>query len=376
MRVAETASVASRIEQAFQSASSSTGTSFDYLLKTAQRESSMNPTAKARTSSATGLFQFIESTWLETLKEAGPKHGLDKFADQIKRTKSGRYYVSNPRAEQEILDLRKDPKVAALMAGALTQKNSDQLSRKIGREPSDGELYMAHFLGATGASRLINAVDSNPDLRADALFGKQARANKPIFYHRNGSPRSMTEVYDVIVSKHDAVNMIATVTGQGGRAPKVSGLTQVATLPTAKPTDNVGVPIARPDLSLFADVQTGEAEQTQVAFANKAAQASEDAPVVDRATRRIASAFKATETVNPFEALFRNDNGSEQVQVNARLTSAFAAVEESAYSRLSNNGSKLAIQELAMAQDGIPLDLTRFLTLDDRWEQRDLLPPA
>ncbi len=89
MRVADTASIASRIELAFQSASTSTGTSFDYLVKTAARESSFNPTAKARTSSATGLFQFIESTWLETMKEAGPKHGLEKYSDQIQRSKSG-----------------------------------------------------------------------------------------------------------------------------------------------------------------------------------------------------------------------------------------------------------------------------------------------
>lgn len=356
MRVAETASVASRIEQAFQSASSSTGTSFDYLLKTAQRESSMNPTAKARTSSATGLFQFIESTWLETVKEAGPKHGLENYADQIKRSRSGKYYVSDARVKQEILDLRKDPQISALMAGALTQKNADQLSRKIGRPPSDGELYMAHFLGATGASRLINAMESSPDMRADAVFSKQARANKPIFYHRNGTPRSMEEVYNVIVSKHDAVTMIANVSDTG-RQPKVRGLTEVAMLPTEKPTLNVGVPLQRPDLDAI--------ESTDAV----------DDPA-NGVSSRVLSAFQATETSNPFEALFRNDAATENVNVKARLASAFAAVQESAYSRLSSNGSKLAIQELAVAQDGLPLDLTRFLILDGKREQKDLLPPA
>ena len=117
MRVADTASVASRIELAFQSASTSTGTSFDYLVKTAARESAFDPTAKARTSSATGLFQFIESTWLETLKEAGPKHGLEKYADQISRGKNGKHYVSDPQMRKEILDLRKDPEISSVMAG-------------------------------------------------------------------------------------------------------------------------------------------------------------------------------------------------------------------------------------------------------------------
>lgn len=360
MRVAETASVASRIEQAFQSASSSTGTSFDYLVKTAQRESSMNPTAKARTSSATGLFQFIESTWLETVKEAGPKHGLENYADQIKRSRSGKYYVSDARVKQEILDLRKDPQISALMAGALTQKNADQLSRKIGRPPSDGELYMAHFLGATGASRLINAMESSPDMRADAVFSKQARANKPIFYHRNGTPRSMEEVYNVIVSKHDAVTMIANVS-DNGRQPKVRGLTEVAMLPTDKPTLNVGVPSQRPDPDAVASAGDMQSDGSEVGMG---------------VSSRVLSAFQATETSNPFEALFRNDAATENVNVKARLASAFAAVQESAYSRLSGNGSKLAIQELAVAQDGLPLDLTRFLILDGKREQKDLLPPA
>ncbi|HLV85239.1 MAG TPA: transglycosylase SLT domain-containing protein [Devosia sp.] len=40
------------------------GVDFDYLLQTAMRESSLNPQAKAQTSSAVGLFQFLESTWL------------------------------------------------------------------------------------------------------------------------------------------------------------------------------------------------------------------------------------------------------------------------------------------------------------------------
>ncbi len=209
MLIADTTSIASRIELAFQSASSSTGTSFDYLVKTAARESSFNPAAKAKTSSATGLFQFIESTWLETMKEAGPKYGLDKYSDQIKQGKNGKFYVSDPQMRREILDLRKDPEISSMMAGALTQKNASYLERRIGRDPTDGELYMAHFLGANGASRLIGAAGESPDMRADKIFSAQARANKPIFYHSNGKARSMQEVYEVIVSKHDAVTMIA-----------------------------------------------------------------------------------------------------------------------------------------------------------------------
>ncbi|WP_422376769.1 transglycosylase SLT domain-containing protein [Roseibium sp.] len=433
MRVADTASVASRIELAFQSASTSTGTSFDYLVKTAARESSFNPSAKAKTSSATGLFQFIESTWLETMKEAGPKHGLDKYSDHIKRAKSGKYYVSDPQMRREILDLRKDPEISSTMAGALTQKNAQYLERKIGREPTDGELYMAHFLGAHGASRLIDATNANPDMRADKMFSAQARANKPIFYERNGKARSMQEVYEVIVSKHDAVTMIAQASGK--KDLRTSGeLLQVATLPNAKPVR--GAPVAPQNFDHLAGdpaaafaMRSKPQPPVQVAAAEPAVpQLPEDTPlelavakvpipdarpgkpvettpgatfleetVVAAATRptpqnpreasiegtdfdattRVLSAFQATETANPFEALFRNDQGSSQADVNPRFASAFAAVEEAAlYSALSGASSQVQAQELALANQGGPLDLTRFLRLKAEEEQRELLPPA
>jgi len=433
MRVADTASVASRIELAFQSASTSTGTSFDYLVKTAARESSFNPSAKAKTSSATGLFQFIESTWLETMKEAGPKHGLNQYSDHIKRSKSGKYYVSDPQMRREILDLRKDPEISSTMAGALTQKNAQYLERKIGREPTDGELYMAHFLGAHGASRLIDATAANPEMRADKIFAAQARANKPIFYERSGKARSMQEVYEVIVSKHDAVTMIAQAGGK--KNLRTSGeLLQVAALPVSKPV--VGAPLDQKNFDHLAGdpaaafaMRSKPQPPTQVAAVNPAipqlpdenplelAAASVPIPegrpgkpadtapsavfleetVVAAATRqvpqdpreasidgtdfdattRVLSAFQATETVNPFEALFRNDAASSNAEVNPRFASAFAAVEEAAlYSALSGASSQVQAQELALANQGGPLDLTRFLRLKAEEEQRDLLPPA
>ncbi|MEP4030029.1 transglycosylase SLT domain-containing protein [Roseibium polysiphoniae] len=340
MLIADTASIASRIEQAFQSASTSTGTSFDYLVKTAARESSFNPTAKAATSSATGLFQFIESTWLETMKEAGPKHGLEKYSDQIQRTSSGKYRVSDPAVRQEILDLRKDPDIASVMAGALTQKNAAHLSRKLGRQPSEGELYMAHFLGAGGANRLIRASEDNAEMRADKLFPSQARANKSIFYHSNGEARTTSEVYDVITSKHSNVTMIASAVQSGGRAPS---LNDVAALPNQKPG-------AGGD-----SLEGGE----------------------DLATQRVVNAFRATETADPFEALFRTGNTFDEKPLGSRFSSAFTAVEQaSAFSALGASDAKVAAQQLASLGYEGPLDLTRFLSYREDREQNDLLPPA
>src|SRR3954453_21375261 len=147
---------ADRVQSAIRNAAASTGTGFDYLLTTATRESSLDPTAKAKSSSAAGLFQFLDSTWMQTVKEAGPSHGLQAYADDIQRTSSGRYVAADSDARNTILALRDDPDVSALMAGGFTRKDRDYLADALGREPSSGELYIAHVMGANGASRLVH----------------------------------------------------------------------------------------------------------------------------------------------------------------------------------------------------------------------------
>src|SRR5580700_8599323 len=127
-----------RIAGAIKQAAGATGTSFEYLLTTAKMESDFNPTAGASTSSAHGLYQFIEQTWLGTVKEAGGQLGYGQYADAITKTSSGDYTVSDPAARSAILKLRDDPTAASSMAAALTQSNSFKLTGTIGRRPTDG----------------------------------------------------------------------------------------------------------------------------------------------------------------------------------------------------------------------------------------------
>src|SRR3979490_1341138 len=141
-----------RIAGAIKQAASTTGTSFEYLLATAKMESNFNPSAKASTSSARGLFQFIDQTWLGTVKEAGAQLGYGNYADAITKSSSG-YSVSDPAARTAILKLRDDPQAASAMAGVFTQSNSFKLTGKIGRRPTGGELYMAHFMGGAPAAK-------------------------------------------------------------------------------------------------------------------------------------------------------------------------------------------------------------------------------
>jgi hypothetical protein len=185
------------------SAGDKSNVDFDYLLQTAIRESSLNPGAKAPTSSAVGLFQFLESTWLQVMKEQGPRLGYQNYADAISVDSDGDYMVRNKAMRQEILALREDPQVAADMAAAFTQSNGEFLEGKFGKHPSPGELYIAHFLGPQGAERLFRAGIDNPDQIAAKLFPKQAKANPQIFYD-SGEPRTIRELYRALVAKHVA----------------------------------------------------------------------------------------------------------------------------------------------------------------------------
>ena len=142
-----------KIAGSIKQAASTTGASFEYLLTTAKMESNFNPKAGASTSSAHGLFQFIDQTWLGTVKEAGSQLGYGKYADAITKNGDGSYSVSDPTARSAIMKLRDDPDAASSMAGVLTQSNSFKLTGKIGRRPTDAELYMAHFMGVGGAGK-------------------------------------------------------------------------------------------------------------------------------------------------------------------------------------------------------------------------------
>jgi len=198
------ATATSAVTGAIHQASQATGTSFTYLLATAQVESGLNPHAGASTSSARGLFQFVEQTWLGTMKDAGPALGYGRYAAAITRTASGRLEVKDPVMRSEILKLRNDPTANAVMAGAFTKANATILTNKLGRPPTEGELYIAHFLGAGGAARLISLAASNPHAKADDYFGNAALANRPIFYDRHsGGPRSLAQVRDVLTARYN-----------------------------------------------------------------------------------------------------------------------------------------------------------------------------
>ena len=195
------ASTDNRVTSAIAMASRRTGVDFAYLLGQAKIESSLNPAARATTSSATGLYQFIDQSWLAVIDKHGSEYGLGWAADSISRGQNGRYFVADPELRQQILDLRKHPETASVMAAQHAADNKAYLEQRLNREAEPVDLYLAHFLGVGGASKFLSVHDRAPGATAASMFPAAARANRSIFYDRSGSPRSFAEIRDRFAAK-------------------------------------------------------------------------------------------------------------------------------------------------------------------------------
>jgi len=242
------ASGASPVHAAIASAASATGMDFRYLLAQARLESGLDPHARARTSSAAGLYQFTGQTWLNTLARHGADHGLDWAGNAVGNA------AGNPALRNQLLALRHDPQLSALMAGDLANDNRAALAASLGRDPDNAELYLAHFLGAEGAGRFLSGMAANPDASAAALLPKAAAANRAIFYDRAGAPRSLAGVMDLLRTRLEAA-------GSGTALPPLSGQWSLATMPygdiAALDGPWASAPSGAPDLGASRQSYTG-----------------------------------------------------------------------------------------------------------------------
>src|SRR5205823_1955174 len=225
-----------RIAGAIKQAANSSGTSFEYLLTTAKMESDFNPTAGATTSSARGLYQFIDQTWLGTVKEAGAQLGYGSYSDAISNSSSGSYSDDDPVMMRSIMKLRDDPEAASSMAAALTQSNSFKLTGLLGRRPSDSELYMAHFMGVGGAAKLIANAEDNPQAIGARLFPNAASANRSIIYAKDGRARSVSEVYSVLDARYASASTAKSTRSAMAMYGDTPSTTQVASANGVQPT--------------------------------------------------------------------------------------------------------------------------------------------
>ncbi len=189
------------IREAITAASETTGTDIVYLIRTAMLEGSYDPVCEASTSTAAGLYQFIEQTWLYMMREHGHEFGLWDFAEAVTYSEENGFDVEDKLLRAHILSLRYDPKLSALFAAAFTRRNADTMARALGRAAEPAELYLAHVLGASGAAALIRLAGERPKANASKAFPAAARANRAIFFQRR-KPRSAKEVLNVLLNKY------------------------------------------------------------------------------------------------------------------------------------------------------------------------------
>ncbi len=184
----------SDVKGALAAASRATGVDFAYLTANASLESSLDPSAKAKTSSAAGLFQFIESTWGQMVERHGAKIGLEKEAAALA---SGDFA---PGERRRIMDLRFDVGIAARLGAEFAAENADYLRDNLGREPEDVDLYLAHFLGPGGAASFLKQLEAAPTAAAAPAFPAAAKANRSVFYD-GARERSFAEIRDRFTAK-------------------------------------------------------------------------------------------------------------------------------------------------------------------------------
>ncbi len=208
-----------RVQNAIANAATATGVDFKYLYHQAKVESGLNPNAQASTSSASGLYQFTNQTWLATVAQHGAEHGLGWAAAAISRGANGHYYVADETTRTQILALRQDADTSAAMAGEYASDNRDYLQARLGRAAGSVDLYMAHFLGPAGAARFLSAKDADPDQSAASVMPAAARANRWVFYNKDGSARSVSDVYQRFAARFDQSGTSGAATGTASATP-------------------------------------------------------------------------------------------------------------------------------------------------------------
>jgi len=242
-----------------QVASAQSGVSFQYLLAKAAQESGFKADAEAATSSATGLFQFTRGTWLDVFKRHGDELGYGALSNRVINGPSGKLTVFDKTVEQKILALREDPEASAKFAAAYARDNAAALGQNLNRELDATDLYLAHFLGPSGANQILSAA---PNIYASHVVPDAARANRNVFFAESGTPRTVSQVLDLIRGRFDnQMDRFADV------AAAMAGEDEVQAMSAAQ--DTAAPRVATPSGNLLdfgAALQSGDSERTALSW--------------------------------------------------------------------------------------------------------------
>ncbi len=192
------------ILQSLKEASAKTGVDFDFLVAQATAESGLRGEVRARQrhSSAAGLFQFNEQTWMEMVRQHGSKYGLGDVAARVTTLADGRLGTTDRALDNKILDLRKDVRLSAMFAGELAKHNATALQKALHRKADAADLHLAHLLGTTGAIRFLRAREADAAQPAATVLPAAARQNPQLFFERGDhTPKTVAAVYGKIKAK-------------------------------------------------------------------------------------------------------------------------------------------------------------------------------
>lgn len=261
------------VGKAIESASKRVGVDQSIMMAMAKQESGFNPQAKAGTSSATGLFQFISSTWNSMVQK---------------------YSGSYPELHRGPMDVD-----ASSIAGALYIKENSNFLKQNNIPVNGTTIYASHFLGAGGARTLLS---SPPNAIAANIMPKAAAANKNIFYRNDGSARTIAEVQEVLYNK------------VGKEAEKYAALnsntpTQVAMAPTPVPTTPTQVAMAPKPVPVT--VAALQATPAPVAAPTESPKASKGVQIASLSTKNEAMA-----SPKPMAPQIQNASSTKNVGVN------------------------------------------------------------
>lgn len=231
-------SLAPEVVTSLRQAADKTGVPFDFLVAQASLESGFHGSAHAAHSSASGLFQFTTSTWLDMMRRHGARCGYGDLAHHIKAHADGHLTVSDRATEKRILDLRKDVQLSALFAAEYAKENAKAIEHATGHKASAADLHLAHLLGPTGAIRFLKAHAHDGRQSAASIVPAAARQNPTLFYGRGSrTPESVAAVYRKIEQSLAKPLKQAEAIDRPPLRPALGLMTDAAAPPTPPRTD-------------------------------------------------------------------------------------------------------------------------------------------
>lgn len=221
------------VAKAIVRAANETGFPADYLMAIAEKESSFRANSAADVGSAKGYFGFIEQTWFSALKRNGGEYGLADVASAIvqKKNRRGQTYfdIDNPRLREEVLGLRDDPYVSAVMTALDLKDARKRIEDRIDAVMKDEDLYLPHFLGEDAAEDVIAASERKPGSSARGLLPRAARYNKAMFHDSHGRPLTVAQfrkrAQNVIASRAEKYAEVAGDVSKANLAPDLATVT-------------------------------------------------------------------------------------------------------------------------------------------------------